>query len=221
MKQVIKWITAFGVLIPITWFHSVSITNDMADLQRLQWLCKDYQIPIQGYVIEGWFQLECVAGVERFLQEELAIQEGIHRLTLSDGSILTTVMQRKNKMWQIELQLIAKSDEQASRYYGRWQRFSNIYCPKNPIGITVIAVFPETIDIDNATIIAKEIADGLDLEIVAQISDEQYLQISGYSNQLVHQLCINGEKINNSITIVPEEAGTSLYIASPVLYQQI
>lgn len=221
MKQAMKWITAFGILLPITWLQTAPLGYDIADLQRLQWLCRDYQIPVQGYVVEGWFQLDHVPGMDRFLQETLEIQDGYHRITLLDGSTLTTIMQRKNKTWQIELQLIAKTNAQAVRYYGQWQRFANLYCPKNPIGITVIAAFPEAMDVTTVNQIAQEIADGLELETIAQIADTQYLQLSGYSSQLSHQLNINGEVINSSITIVPEEESTCLYIASPVLYQQI
>lgn len=221
MKKALKWMTAFSILLPVTWLQTTAFGYDTADLQRLQWLCRDYQIPVQGYVVEGWFQLGNMPGMEHFLQEKLEIQDGFHRQELSDGSILTTIMQRKNKTWSIELQLIAKTSEQATRYYKQWQRFSNFYCPENPVGITVIAAFPEAIDIAGVDEIVREIADGLGLETIAQISDTQYLQLSGYTEQLLHKLCVNGTKINSSITIVPEEDRTCLYIASPLLYQQI
>ena len=56
IRQSMKWLAVLGVLLPVTWIGSASTRSVMADLERLQWLCSDYQLPVAGYVVEGWFQ---------------------------------------------------------------------------------------------------------------------------------------------------------------------
>ncbi|MBQ5614869.1 MAG: hypothetical protein IIU81_00910, partial [Peptococcaceae bacterium] len=51
MKQKIKWMTVFGLLLPITWLGSTPMRYTAADFERLQWLCSDYQLPVAGYVV--------------------------------------------------------------------------------------------------------------------------------------------------------------------------
>ena len=221
MKNKVKWIAALGLLLPVTWLGSVSTKSAMADLERLHWLCSDYQLPVQGYVVEGWFQVAHVPGMERFLGEQLELSPGAHCVELNDGSILTTIMQRRDKEWHIELQLIAKNIRQAAQYYNRWQHFSNLYCPNHPIGVTVVAELPEPLDIDVSEMIIQELADGLALEPCSVITEDRYLQLSGFTEQLQHKIYANGTAINGCITVVSEAQRTCLYIASPMLYQQI
>lgn len=221
MKHTVKWITALGLLLPVTLLQSMSAGICTADLQRLQWLCSDYQVPVQGYVVESWFQIVHVPGMERFLEEKLQIVAGTHQIELADGSVLTTVMHRKEGKWTIELQLIGKSSEEAVRYYTRWQQFADRYCPNHPVGITAIAELPEALSQNASSQIVQELAEGLGLRTISEISTGQYVQLSGYTNQLFHKINVNGEAVNGSITIVPQEQRTYLYIASPVLYQQI
>ena len=172
-------------------------------------------------MVEGWFQPMHVPGMARFLEEQLQITSGMHRVALDDGSILTTVMQRKENAWQIELQLIAKTAPQAAQYYSLWQRFADRYCPKNPVGVTVVAELPEVLDDAVSRTVMEELADGLALETGSFILEENYLQLSGFTEQLQHKLEVNGTPINSTITVVPEAERTCLYIASPILYQQI
>ena len=221
IKQSMKWLAVLGILLPVTWIGSASVRSVATDLERLQWLCSDYQLPVEGYVVEGWFQTVHVPGMERFLEEQLQIPTAIHRVELEDGSILTTVMQRKNKTWHVELQLIAKSPQQAVQYYSLWQRFADRYSPNHPIGVTVVAELPEPLDIAVSNKVIQELAEGLALEPHALITEAGYQQLSGYTAQLQHKIEVNGMPINGSITIMPEEQRTCLYIASPILYQQI
>jgi hypothetical protein len=69
--------------------------------------------------------------------------------------------------------------------------------------------------------VIRELADGLALTPQSMIRAEQYQQLSGFTDQLQHTIHINGTPVNGSITIVPEAERTCLYIASPILYQQI
>lgn len=221
MKQNIKWMAILGLLLPITWLGSTSMRYTAADFERLQWLCSDYQLSVAGYVVEGWFQAVQIPVMERFLSEQLSISSGLHRIELDDGSILTTSMQRKNSEWQIELQLIAKTPIQAMQYYRLWQNFADKYAPNHPVGITVVAELPEPLETDVANQVIYELAKGLALTPQSMIRAEQYQQLSGFTNQLQHTIHINGTPVNGSITIVPEAERTCLYIASPILYQQI
>ena len=221
MKQNIKWMAILGFLLPITWLGSTSMRYTAADFERLQWLCSDYQLSVAGYVVEGWFQATQIPGMERFLSEQLRISSGLHRIELDDGSILTTSMQRKNSVWQIELQLIAKTPIQAMQYYRLWQNFADKFAPNHPVGITVVAELPEPLETDVANQVIYELAKGLALTPQSMIRAEQYQQLSGFTDQLQHTIHINGTPVNGSITIVPEAERTCLYIASPILYQQI
>ncbi|MBQ5369257.1 MAG: hypothetical protein IIU56_03475 [Peptococcaceae bacterium] len=221
MKQNIKWMAILGLLLPITWLGSTSMRYTAADFERLQWLCSDYQLSVAGYVVEGWFQATQIPGMERFLSEQLSISSGLHRIELDDGSILTTSMQRKNSVWQIELQLIAKTPIQAMQYYRLWQNFADKFAPNHPVGITVVAELPEPLETDVANQVIYELAKGLALTPQSMIRAEQYQQLSGFTEQLQHTIHINGTPVNGSITIVPEAERTCLYIASPILYQQI
>lgn len=221
MKTIMKWVTVLGVLIPFTWLHGVSCKYEAADLQRLRWLCSDYQIPVQGYVIEAWFQVMHMPGVERFLEEQLDITSGVHQIELQDGSTLRTIMWRNQNKWMVELQLLAKTNVQAVQYYSQWQRFASRYVPEHPVGITVVAELPEVLDGNVSNQIAHELANGLELKECVATENEQYTQLSGFSEQLYQKIKINGTPVNTSITIVPESERTCIYIASPILYQQI
>ena len=221
MKQTMKWVAMLGLLVPITWLGTTSARSVLSDLERLQWLCSDYQLPVAGYVVEGWFQTVHIPGMEHFLEEQLQISTGMHRIELADGSILTTVMQRKDKEWQIELQLIAKTIGQAAQYYGRWQRFAERYSPNHPIGVTVVAELPEPLDVQTSDWLMQELAESLAMTPNAFIQETGYQQLSGFTPQLHHKIQVNGTPVNSSITVVPELERTCLYIASPMLYQQI
>ena len=80
---------------------------------------------------------------------------------------------------------------------------------------------PEPLDIAVSNKVIQELAEGLALEPHALITEAGYQQLSGFTAQLQHKIEVNGMPINGSITIVPEEQRTCLYIASPILYQQI
>ena len=221
MKRTITWLSLAAILLPTTIFQSVSSSYSSADLLRLQWLCGDYQIPVQGYVVEGWLPIAQGPGVERFLTETLQITQGVHQTVLPGNGRLTTNMQLKNGSWQIMLQLISKDQQEVAAYYRRWQSFADKYCRNHPIGITVVASFPEQMGSSSALQLAKELAGGLELQQTSEIVDDNYIQVSGFSTQLLHNLSVNGTKVNSSITLVPDGDQMNLYIASPILYQQI
>ena len=59
------------------------------------------------------------------------------------------------------------------------------------------------------------------MQTVSELQTENYLQVTGQSKQFMHDLVVNGELLNSSLTIVPQEACTHIYLAAPLLYQQI
>jgi hypothetical protein len=107
------------------------------------------------------------------------------------------------------------------QYYRLWQNFADKFAPNHPVGITVVAELPEPLETDVANQVIYELAHGLALTPQSMIRAEQYQQLSGFTDQLQHTIHINGTPVNGSITIVPEAERTCLYIASPILYQQI
>ncbi len=220
MKNKLTWMAAFSLLLPMTFVQSAVAGSYTADLQRLHWVCRDYQLPVQGYVVEGWFQVMHVPGMEKFLQEQLQIETGMHQVQLADGSALNTGISQQKGKWHIEVQLITKSVQQAEQYYRRWQQFADRYCPNHPVGITIVSQVPEQLSEQSQQQLMAELADSMELEPVSQIQTEQYTQWTGHSKQLLHGITVNGTTVNGSITIAPQEEHTWLYVASPILYQQ-
>lgn len=220
MNKTLKWIAILGMLLPATFAQSAVAEYQTADLQRLHWLCSDYQLPIQGYVVECWFQVIQVPGMESFLEQNLKVEAGMHQKDLDAGGVLFTSMQLKKGKWQIELQLITKNWAQAQQYYACWQQFSDKYYRSNPVGVTIISELAEPLNMLTSEQLANELAEGLDLQMISNIQTEQYIQVSGRTRQLLHGITVNGETVNASVTIMPQKNSTQIYIASPILYQQ-
>lgn len=57
MRKKAALLTTLGLMVNLLLPQPVSADYLTGDLQRLPWLCNDYQLPIKGYVIEGWFSL--------------------------------------------------------------------------------------------------------------------------------------------------------------------
>ena len=210
-----------SLLLPAVLLQSAMASYMTVDVDRLYWLCKDYQLPIEGYVAECWFQVLQMPGMERFLKEQLQIEPGVHQVELQDGSLISTEMRLRDGKWQIALQCITGSKSTVSSYYSLWQQFSNRYCSNHPVGITVIATVPETMSQESMMQLADELAYGLEMQTVSELQTENYLQVTGQSKQFMHDLVVNGELLNSSLTIVPQETCTHIYLAAPLLYQQI
>ena len=71
MKTKVAILTTMGLLFNLLWPQPVSAEYDTGDLERLQWLCGDYQLPVKGYVIEGWFALQNRPGLQSQLEQQL------------------------------------------------------------------------------------------------------------------------------------------------------
>ena len=221
MKRQMYQAMLLGLLLPITMTPYGVVNQPYANLQRLQHLCNDYQLPIQGYVVEGWLKIPHILGMEFFLQEKMKLSAGNHHVELSDGGILNTGLHKQNKTWYIELQCITTNEIDAMSYYVAWQQFSDQYCNKIPIGITVITSIQERLEEPAGRLLMGELAYSLGIQVSSETVTDQYIQLSGKSKQLHHNLNVNGEPINASIMLIPEQDCTNLYIATPVIYQQI
>lgn len=220
MKPKIAIVTTISLLCNMLLPQPVSADAYIGDLERLHWLCSDYQLPVKGYVIEGWFVLPNRPGLQAQLEQQLQLKEGQQQGHLLDGSMLNSSLLRNGQKYYVELQLITEHLETAQHYYALWQNFADCYCVKKPIGVTVIAELPEVLDTAAITQLSGELQQSLQIEQSNTVAVEQTQQICGYSPQLYHTLDIGGEKINCNIAFVQQETKTAVYLATPVIYQQ-
>ncbi len=220
MKTKVAILTTVGLLFNLLWPQPVSAEYDTGDLERLQWLCGDYQLPVKGYVIEGWFALPNRPGLQSQLEQQLQLQEGQQQGQLLDGSTLTSSLLRQGQKYFIELQLITEHLETARYYYGRWQNFAHRYGLDKPVGITVIAELPELLEDSAMDQLASELQQGLQATGGDLMDTGHAQQVCGYSPQLQHSLDIGGQKINFNLAFAQRAEKTAVYLATPVIYQQ-
>lgn len=218
-KGKLALVTAMGILLNILTPQPVCADYFTSDLQRLHWLCSDYQLPVRGYVIEGWFALEDKAGVQRVLQEQLHLKMGQRQGNLLDGSALNTSVMRRGQKLYVELQLITEQIDTAQHYYALWQSFADCYQPTRPVGVTVITQLPEVLDDSAQAQLTGELQHSLSVE-EGLVQLDSVRQIAGYSPQLQHRLDIGGQLVNYNLAFRQNEQGTVLYLATPVIYQQ-
>ena len=220
MKPKIAIFTTISLLLNMMLPQPVSADAYTGDLERLHWLCSDYQLTVKGYVIEGWFALSNRPGLQSQLEQQLQLKEGQQQGQLLDGSTLNSSLLRNGQKYYIELQWITEHLETAQHYYALWQNFADCYCIKKPIGVTVIAELPEVLDEAAVTQLSGELQQSLQIAQSNTGITEQTRQICGYSPQLYHTLDIGGEKINCNIAFVQQKTKTAVYLATPVIYQQ-
>lgn len=220
MKQKIALLTTMSIVMNLLAPQPVSADYFTGDLQRLHWLCSDYQLPIKGYVIEGWFTLYNWPGLQNSIEQELQLEIGQQQGSLLDGSTINTSVLRRGQKFYIELQLITESFETAKHYYALWQNFADRYKVKKPVGITIIAELPEQLDDAAAEQLTGELLQSLHVEQQEEVLLDQLRQLAVYSPQLRHSLEIGGQEINCNIAFTERESKTVLYIATPVIYQQ-
>ncbi len=86
MKPKIAIFTTISLLLNMMLPQPVSADAYTGDLERLHWLCSDYQLTVKGYVIEGWFALSNRPGLQSQLEQQLQLKEGQQQGQLLDGS---------------------------------------------------------------------------------------------------------------------------------------
>lgn len=211
-------VTAMGLALQLMMPRAAD-ADHTGDLERLQWLAGDYQLPVKGYVIEAWFALPERFGLDRVLAQELQIADGERQGTLPDGSLLSSGCAARGGKRYVELQLVTGCCETAQRYYARWQGFADRYRLR-PVGATVVVDLPDAFDARAAEQLTAELAGSLRADSCAVTATETLYQCAGYSPQLCHGLSVGGETVNFDIAFAAREGGTALYLATPVIYQQ-
>lgn len=220
LKPKIVLATAVSLLLNFLLPQPVTADANSGDLERLYWLCSDYQLPVKGYVVEGWFALPCRPGLQKQLEQQLQLTIGQQQGNLTDGSALNRSLSRKGQKYYIELQLITEHLDTARHFYELWQSFADWHQLKNPIGVTVIAELPEVLDNDAMQYLTEEIQQSLQLAQSNTESAAPTLQVSGYSPQFSRGLEIGGQTINFNMAFARRAHKTALYLATPVIYQQ-
>lgn len=220
MKRKIALLTTMSIIMNLFTPQPVGADFFTGDLQRLHWLCSDYQLPIKGYVIEGWFSLYNWPGLQNTIEQQLQLESGQHQGLLLDGSTLNTSVQRRGHKFYIELQLVTEHFETAQHYYALWQSFADGYKTTKPVGITIIAEFPELLEERAKEQLASELLQSLCVEPQMGQVLNQSQQFAVYSPQLRHSLEIGGQYINCNVAFTQREDKTIIYVATPVIYQQ-
>lgn len=212
--------TTIGILLNILTPQPVCADYTAGDLQRLHWLCSDYQLPVRGYVVECWFALDDKPSVQRVLQDQLHLKMGQRQGNLIDGSTLNTSVLRRSGKLYVELQLITEQLNTAQHFYALWQNFADCYQPTRPVGVTIITQLPEVLEEKTQAQLAMELQQslGVEQETIASLDDVQ--QTVGYSPQLQHSLDVGGQQINYNLAFRQNEQGMALYLAAPIIYQQ-
>lgn len=222
MKRNLTILTALGLLLPCL-LPSLAVADGNArDLERLYWICSDYQLPVRGYVVEGWFSSSNWVNrtLETELKKQFAIETDSQRIVLQDGSIWNSQIQNQKQNCFVELQLITENLSTAQQYYQRLQEFWQRYGIKKPLGITLIIDLPELLDDAAMKQLGGELLQGLEAKQIDCVSMEQGVQISGYSPQLFHQMQIGAQCINVNLAMMRQEERTVLYLGCPIIYQQ-
>ena len=220
MRQNMMMATTLSLLLSLLLPQPVSGEHTIGNLDRLHWLCSDYQLPVKGYVVEGWFSLHAYPGMQNKIMKQLQISEGQQTGNLLDGSMINTSFIRKEQNYYIELQLITEKFQTAARYYTLWQSFIERYHVNKPIGVTVIAQLPEVLDDNTMQELGGELQGSLQPKQSQTHAEAGQLQMYGDSPQLEDGLRVGGEQVNYNIAFVQREKTTAIYLGAPVIYQQ-
>ena len=220
MKQ--KWvtITALSLLMQLSMPKSIASSAAGTDLERLHWLCMDYQLPIKGYVVECWFELPAQTWTEKFLEQHFGNCGGKQQVTYSDGSIYNSSVIRGKEKYSVELQLITQQFATAKTHYKTWQPLLQQCGVQEPVGATIVAVLPEVLKADTMQQFGGELLQSLAVEWFEQTPLDWGHQIVGYSPQLEENLEIAGQNTNINVTFQQQEDDTVLYLGTPIIYQQ-
>ncbi len=196
------------------------IINEGSALERLYWLCCDYQLPVKGFVVEGWFAFSERKNTAQMLKKQFGICQDVEKQILSDGSQYSIYIQQNGERRYLELQLISHHAETAKQHELDWRHFARSHNIKQPVGVTILAELPEVLEEETMAELAGELMQSLDAKITSAGALEQGYQISGYTAQLAEYLVIEGQRVNVHLSLVRHENRTMLYMGAPVIYQQ-
>ena len=220
IKYKLAAVTALSVLMNLVVPQPVANDGAVCDLERLYWLCNDYQLPIKGYVVEGWFILPDRFGTVAMLERELSLKEGDYVKILPDDSRYSTSVKKKEQCYYIELQLITEQFTTAKEYALLWQQFVQRHRISQPIGATVIAELPEVLEMAAMQRWSEELSRSMEIKQPEQMAMERGYQMAGYSPQLSEYLNLEGRNINFNVVFQAQEYSSVLYLGTPVIYQR-
>lgn len=191
-------------------------TDDFATLAKLY---EEEGYPLDVVVVSAWFAVENANGAEQYLLEhwQLSPEEEAKRLTWQDGSSLQ-ICRKKGTV--ITMELISSNLSLANQQYKLWREFSYRYAQNKPVGITFCSNYEENLNKNARYHVAKEIAEKLATELIVDIEQEDHESYTFYSTNLGQFLDINGVRLNGNMAFVERNGHTSMYLGTPVIYQQ-
>lgn len=189
------------------------------DFQRLAKLYEEEELPLDAVVLSGWFAVDSQGDAARYLEEnwQMKQEESNKRITWPDGSTLQ-ICRKNTKV--VTLELISTNLTLANQQYLLWQEFSQRYGGRKPVGITFCSNYEELLAKNTRQHLAQEIAEKLTTVLTTDIEQEDHESYTFYSPKLSQALEISGVKLNGNLAFVQRSKQTTMYLGSPVIYQQ-
>ena len=217
-----KWMLAGMMCLLAMNLNTVLQKPSAVETDDFALLAKVYQeegYPFEVVVLSAWFALEQANEAEQYLTEhwQLSPLENDKRLTWQDG---TTLQICRKKGTVITMELISDNLTLANQQYKLWQEFSNRYAGGKPVGITFCSSYEESLHKNTRQHLAKEIAEKLATDLIIDLEQEDHESYTFYSAELSQSLEINGVRLNGNLAFVERNGRTSMYLGSPVIYQQ-
>lgn len=189
------------------------------DFSVLAKLYQEDALPLDVVVLSAWFAVEAKNEAAQYLAEhwQMKAEEESKRLTWQDGSSLQ--IYRKNET-VITMELITDNLELANQQYKLWQGFSRLYADNKPVGITFCSNYEESLNKAARYHLAQEIAGKLATSLIIDLEQDDHESYTFYSTKLGQKLDISGVRLNGNLAFVERNQQTSMYLGSPVIYQQ-
>ena len=130
MRLCFKILVALGVLAHAILPQSAGATINASSLERLNWLCSDYQMAVKGFVVECWFVLPEGIISDACLEEMLDVDLKKEINVLSDNSMCRVSSKHEQREQYIELQLITTNINTAIDYEKMWKEFGSPTGPR-------------------------------------------------------------------------------------------
>lgn len=219
MKYRLAAVTALGILMNLAAPQTIAGESISGSLERLYWLCADYQLPVKGFVVEGWFEVPNRLFSADMLEQQLHVKEGAKQ-NLADGGTCSASVTKNRESCYVELQVVTKSFETAKEYHSLWRNFTHRYGIAQPIGATILVELPEALEENAMQQWSEELARSLQADWFEQTALAQGCQMAGYSPQLGEGMEISGREINFNLVFQTDGNTTVLYLGTPVIYQQ-
>lgn len=194
---------------------------ETSDLDRLIEVYRQQQLPLQGIVIEGWLPIHDEKSVRRYLEYHFDLPKGENSIEScwTDGSSQKIYLSQRRNM-VIEFQMITENIDLAREQYRLWTQLSRFYAGNQPVGITLLSRLNEPLEAKTCQLLADELAGDMQTTPGEAVQGVHYQSYVWNTSQLQHRLKISGQAVNCNLAFVQQEDQTSIYLGSPVIYQQ-